>query len=148
MRLCLFWHVSRRRGIFVFCLADFSLTLLFILILYGSRKPVRLNRTKGSQYYQTPANEKFKRILVKQTDMIGLSYPGFIVPIPNADEYNDFITTLPLSSSIKQRLSTSTSNKTLQNAAQPSKTGVMKRLRLLVDERIRLKRGYVFLQRG
>ncbi|KAL6692143.1 hypothetical protein J3F84DRAFT_384330 [Trichoderma pleuroticola] len=82
--------------------------------------------------------------------MIGLSYPGFIVPIPNADEYNDFVTTLPLSSSVKRRLSTSNSS----NAAQPGKdfarprTGVMKRLRLLVDERIRLKRGYVFLQRG
>ncbi|KAF3071803.1 hypothetical protein CFAM422_005663 [Trichoderma lentiforme] len=87
--------------------------------------------------------------------MIGLSYPGFIVPIPNADEYNDFVTTLPFSSSVKRRFSTSNSSTSLQNAAQPgeasarpNRTGVMKRLRLLVDERIRLKRGYVSLQRG
>ncbi|KAM6481102.1 hypothetical protein HDV62DRAFT_364939 [Trichoderma sp. SZMC 28011] len=86
--------------------------------------------------------------------MMGLSYPGFIVPIPNADEYNDFVTALPFSSSVKRRLSGSTSSKSPQNAAQPgeglvrsNKTGVMRRLRLLVDERRRLKRGYVSLQR-
>ncbi|KAL6827379.1 hypothetical protein J3E69DRAFT_333834, partial [Trichoderma sp. SZMC 28015] len=82
--------------------------------------------------------------------MMGLSYPGFIVPIPSADEYNDFVTILPFSSSVKRRLSTSNGGTSLQNAAQNAaqparsdRTGVMKRLRLLVDERIRLKRGYV-----
>lgn len=86
--------------------------------------------------------------------MIGLSYPGFIVPIHNVDEYNDFVTTLPFSSSVKRRLSTSNRSTSVQNTAQPredfarpNRTGVMKRLRLLVDERIRLKRGYVNLQR-
>ncbi|KAL5083089.1 hypothetical protein Trisim1_002182 [Trichoderma cf. simile WF8] len=83
--------------------------------------------------------------------MIGLSYPGFIVPIPNADEYNDFVTTLPFSSSVKRRFSTSNSSTSPQNAAKPARpnrTSVVKRLRFLVDEKIRLKRGYVSLQRG
>ncbi|PTB64614.1 hypothetical protein BBK36DRAFT_1142559 [Trichoderma citrinoviride] len=41
--------------------------------------------------------------------MIGLAYTAFVVPIPNADEYNDFVTNLPLSPALKGRLSTSSS---------------------------------------
>lgn len=81
--------------------------------------------------------------------MIGLSYTGFIVPIPNADEYNDFVTNLPLSPSVKRRLSTSSSDLSYMRGAavRPNKTGVLRRLRSLVDARLRSRRGYAFIPR-
>lgn len=129
----------------LFCLADFSLSPIYIYIVLIQEAGLFEESSVIIRILQRNSRKH------QSTSMIGLSYPGFIFPIPNADEYNDFVTAFPLSSSIKRRFSTSNSSKSLQNAAQPerpNRTGVMKRLRLLVDERIHLKRGYVSLQRG
>ncbi|KAH6610599.1 hypothetical protein Trco_000619 [Trichoderma cornu-damae] len=91
---------------------------------------------------------------------------GFVVPIPSADEYNDFVTQLPLSPALKKRLSTSSSllfqnqnQNQNQNenenehgherddkagAAERSehKTGVLKKWRMLVDGKMHAREGY------
>lgn len=92
--------------------------------------------------------------------MLGLSYTGFIVPIPNVDEYNDFVTQLPLSPSLKRRLSTASrssgsSSSSTQNELEHGNDndegfvwrrrrtgkGKLSRWRMSIGERVRSKRG-------
>jgi hypothetical protein len=85
--------------------------------------------------------------------MIGLSYTGFVVPIPNVDEYNDFITHLPFSPSLKRRLSTSKSDlpRNVRDSEgvvlRPNdKAGVLRRKwRMLVDGRIHTRERYILI---
>ncbi|KAL6866666.1 hypothetical protein J3F83DRAFT_740672 [Trichoderma novae-zelandiae] len=102
--------------------------------------------------------------------MIGLAYTAFVVPIPTANDYNAFVTNLPLPPSLKGRLSTSSTRSSSASLTQLFSHGIpetrndndggvvgngngvagrrssrrggvlLQQLRVLVDGRVRLRR--------